>query len=464
MNKKARLTVAGIGGCIVLLVMIYGAGIIFFSNHLFFHTFVNGINCSMQSPDVARENLDKELKNYTLYVIGRNDYKEEIKGYDVGLQIEWNHELEAIVKRQNVYSWPVYLFKKANYDCIYKTLLDDEKLRSQIKSWSEIQDRQKRLPKNAKIGEYDAKAKKYFLEPAEQGSYLLEENVYRAAKEAILTLRQQLNLEDAGCYLKVRIDDDDERLLHVLEEMNRYVSTEIRYEFGDKTEILDADKVHTWISRKNYVVSIDEDAVLNYVRELAKQYDTAYRKHSFLTADGEEIVISQGHYGWWMNRKEEADELLQLIKQGTKSTRKAIYFQEAASFEKPDYGNSYVELDLSKQHLYLWIDGELFLESDFVSGNLLNGMATPEGIYPITYKERDTVLRGTGYASPVSYWMPFNGDIGMHDASWRKNFGGNIYVNNGSHGCINLPSDVAQQIYEQVYTGMAVICYYSSCE
>lgn len=91
-------------------------------------------------------------------------------------------------------------------------------------------------------------------------------------------------------------------------------------------------------------------------------------------------------------------------------------------------------------------DGEKVLESDFVSGNVSRGHTTPPGIFSITYKQRDAVLKGEGYASPVKFWMPFNGGIGFHDASWRSSFGGSIYKSGGSHGCVNMPYDKAKEL------------------
>ena len=64
------------------------------------------------------------------------------------------------------------------------------------------------------------------------------------------------------------------------------------------------------------------------------------------------------------------------------------------------------------------------------------------------------------YETKVTYWMPFNGGIGLHDANWRSSFGGNIYQTNGSHGCINLPTAAAKEIYDRVYDGIPIICYY----
>ena len=109
--------------------------------------------------------------------------------------------------------------------------------------------------------------------------------------------------------------------------------------------------------------------------------------------------------------------------------------------------------------MFFYKDGEKILESDFVSGNVSRGHSTPPGIFALTYKQRDAVLKGEGYASPVKYWMPFNGGIGFHDASWRSSFGGSIYKSGGSHGCVNMPYAAAKQLFENVYAGMPVICY-----
>ena len=108
-------------------------------------------------------------------------------------------------------------------------------------------------------------------------------------------------------------------------------------------------------------------------------------------------------------------------------SRHPEYSQKAASHSGNDYGNTYVEINLTAQHLYFYANGKLLVESDFVSGNAAKGWSTPAGAYSITYKQRNATLKGQGYATPVSYWMPFNGGIGLHDANWRKTFGGTIY-------------------------------------
>ncbi len=179
-----------------------------------------------------------------------------------------------------------------------------------------------------------------------------------------------------------------------------------------------------------------------------------------MTSYGKEVTISSGDYGWWMNSEQEIQELTEMIRQGESGERTPVYYQTADQYGMPDYGNTYVEINLTAQHLFLYKDGTKVLESDFVSGNSSRGYDTPDGVYGITYKQRNATLTGENYQTPVSWWMPFNRNIGMHDAGWRGSFGGNIYKTNGSHGCINLPPSVAKEIYENIEKGTPVICYH----
>lgn len=122
-----------------------------------------------------------------------------------------------------------------------------------------------------------------------------------------------------------------------------------------------------------------------------------------------------------------------------------------------------MEVDLSGQHVWLYVNGEEAVSTDCVSGTMSKpDCVTPPGTYTLYYKESPSVLKGENneYESKVTYWMPFNGGIGLHDAVWRSSFGGDIYKTSGSHGCINLPLEAAAQIYERVYDGIPIICYY----
>jgi len=138
--------------------------------------------------------------------------------------------------------------------------------------------------------------------------------------------------------------------------------------------------------------------------------------------------------------------------------REPIYDSRGATHDGYDFGQTYIEVDLATQHLYFYKDGQIIIESPLVSGNVSKNHTTPPGLFELYYKQTDRILRGADYATPVKYWMPFNGGIGLHDADWRSKFGGTIYQTNGSHGCINLPPKVAAQVYENAYKGIPIIC------
>ena len=116
----------------------------------------------------------------------------------------------------------------------------------------------------------------------------------------------------------------------------------------------------------------------------------------------------------------------------------------------------FVVVDISAQTLTLYDGNRIILETPVVTGDK-DKYDTPTGKFEIRKKDTDTYLVGPGYRTHVDYWMPFNGGIGLHDADWRSKFGGNIYVNNGSHGCVNIPPKYADDVFENVKKGTKVL-------
>ncbi|MGO5131855.1 L,D-transpeptidase family protein [Mitsuokella jalaludinii] len=241
-----------------------------------------------------------------------------------------------------------------------------------------------------------------------------------------------------------------------------YADITITYHFGDQSETLTGDRIVSWLREddgSDSGVAFDKKQVQAFVKELADKYDTAYTVRKFHTSTGKDIEISQGDYGWRIDQEQETKHLLELLAARQSADCEPVYAQTAARHAKADWGDTYIEVSLSAQQLWLYKDGQCILESYFVSGNPTRGHATPKGIYGLTYKTRDAVLSGEGYDSKVKYWMPFNRNVGLHDAPWRKTFGGQIYKQSGSHGCLNLPPANAAAIYRNVDKNTPVIVY-----
>ena len=115
---------------------------------------------------------------------------------------------------------------------------------------------------------------------------------------------------------------------------------------------------------------------------------------------------------------------------------------------------TYIEVIIPEQHLYYYVNHKLVLDSPITTG--MNNR-TKTGKYRIHNKVRNTILRGATYTSFVKYWMGYDGNkYGLHDASWRDDFGSMDFNLNGSHGCVNLPDDTAEKLFELVEIGTPV--------
>lgn len=99
---------------------------------------------------------------------------------------------------------------------------------------------------------------------------------------------------------------------------------------------------------------------------------------------------------------------------------------------------TYAEVDISEQKVYCYYQGELVLVADCVTGIPTYGTTkgTNKGYTEINGKLYNSKLMGN---APSKIFISFNSDgEGFHDARWRNQFGGDIYLTNGSHGCVNM--------------------------
>ncbi len=120
--------------------------------------------------------------------------------------------------------------------------------------------------------------------------------------------------------------------------------------------------------------------------------------------------------------------------------------------------STYVDVNIENQTVTYILNGEAVLSSPCVTGDVSKHRTTPTGHYAVFGHVKGTYLTGPTWHNWVDYWMPFTrGGCGLHDANWRSRFGGEIYKTNGSHGCVNLPHDVAQQLFDMIGVGTIVI-------
>lgn len=460
-GRKQTAIAAGAAAAVLVIGGVSYAGMSSRYSRVFFPgTEINGLDVAGKTAAEAQEMIAGGINGYVLTIEERGEKTEQISQKDIGLQAKFDGSLEKIIASQNPFAWGLRVFSPDSYQIQTMMEYDEEAFETALKGLACFDEETAKEPENARLSDY-SKENGYTIVPEKEGTLADYELVEKEASEAILKLETNISLEELGAYQEPEVTADDETLKTLCENMNKAAGVTITYKFGDQTETLSGDRIHEWlVPNADGSAGVDSGKVSAYVKELADKYNTNHKSKTLKTSYGKTVTIKGGSYGWKINQAAEADELAALIRSGeSQSGREPVYSQKAASHGANDYGDTYVEINLTAQHLFFYKDGSLLVESDFVSGNLSKGWGTPAGSFPLTYKQRDAVLKGENYRTPVDYWMPFNGGIGMHDAKWRSSFGGTLYKTGGSHGCINLPHSVAKKIYENISAGMPVLCY-----
>lgn len=493
--KKPLVIAGGVVGAAALL---YLESAFLFLGRFPFRTYVDGEDVSMQTVGEAAATMQTAASRYALTITGRNGVTDTIAADDINMTVDATSELASDIHKRSVLAWPLSLLQDTHYTTSTETEFSRDRLEEVVSSLAFYDTENEIAPTDAY---YELVDGTYTLISEEQGALLDQERTLSEIALAIANGDETLDLDAAGCYQTPQITTEDEALSADVETLNSFIAMEIHIPIGGGDgENIDAATIATWIvAEEDYAAGLeaagdatdnaaaaaaaamstdannggsglpsgftfDTDKIAAYVETLAEQYNTYGETHSITTQHGSTYASAAGSYGWWLNKDSTAAAILAALNSGVGGEVEPVYYQRAAQWPTEangnnDIGSTYAEVDLDNQHMYFIQDGKVVFESDFVSGKATYERMTPDGFYRLTFKQLDATLKGEDYETPVKYWMPFNRGIGFHDANWRSNFGGKIYLTNGSHGCINLPPAKAAQLYNYVYAGVPVIVY-----
>ncbi|HIS26771.1 MAG TPA: L,D-transpeptidase family protein [Candidatus Pullilachnospira intestinigallinarum] len=477
MDKKKKhglilgITVGTVCAAALLGLGYYGYQAWQYRDRFFEGTVINGMDCGGMTAVEAREKIREQVEDYQLTIRFREDTTEEIPGKDFDYRYVSDGSEQKLVDAQNPLLWITGYFAPHQYQVKENTEFDRKKLEEILNQLPEMDPEKQIKPEDAFV---DFQNGEFVIEPEKEGTVLLPETLYAAADTAVEDGERTLSAQDADAYQEPQVRRDDETLTRQMDQLNQLVKVTITYQLPyGKEKVLDGEVLKSWlVTDKEGNYSKDEDKfnkkLKQFVEELAEEVDTKGKDRKFHTTSGLDVTVEGGDYGWKVDKKEERTELKKLLEQQKSTSREPVYSSREMGEENNGLGKNYIEVNLTEQHLYYYKDNQVVLDSPFVSGKMTRDRFTPPGIFLLTYKQRDRVLKGKplpngqpSYQSPVSYWMPFNGGIGLHDASWRSKFGGTIYRYSGSHGCINLPTAKAAKIYEMIDKKTPIVCVYN---
>lgn len=461
-RKKIRRGLLIFAGLIVLA---YAGVAVYFMSHFLPFTTINGNDFSGKNESQVQRFMQEQVNNYTLTLKESDGGTEIIDGTDISLEYVKDDSVEKLLKNQNAFLWIQSLWEHPEITASVGVKYDQDKLDKVIENLVCMKP-EEQVESVAAHPEFQNT--EFVIVEEVVGTQIDTEKFHTEVHNAIEGFLPELDLKEAGCYILPKYVKDSPEVAAARDAMNQYLRANITYDFNPFTEVVDASVISQWVTVDAEMnVTFNQDSVRGYIAALAEKYDTYGKPRSFVTGYGNTVEVTGGNFGWRIDQEAEYAALIANIQNGETVTREANYANRGLSHDVNDFGNTYVEVDLTNQHMFFFQNGQCVLQSDIVTGNPNEGNATPQGTYTLAYKQKDTVLRGPKqpdgtykWESPVSYWMPFNGGIGLHDAPWRSSFGGSIYVYGGSHGCVNLPPDVAAQLYGYVDAGTPVICHY----
>lgn len=437
----------------------------YYKNVFTFGTWINGNYCTGMTAGQVSDMLLEQYTYPSIKVHLLNDEIHELSLQDYGVYADYSEIMNELLAEKSGWAWlrrgsifencevtPVFTY---DLEVMRKMLLKQEWLNTNL---------------------YDETKTVSIVKTLEDGYILVDEtknllNQQRAIEEIADAIVNQLTEIDLNksCYMDIPYD---QKMLETIEKwkgIEEFQNFSLIYDFGDSQEIVDRSVVSDWISldEEGYIIYdednlpiLDETMIEEYVAYLGSVYNTVGIERSFQTTRGDVVKVAGGAYGNELDADAELKYLKKAFLNKENGVRTPEYVSEAFVKGTDDIGNTYIEIDMGNQRMYYYKNSKLMLETPVVTGNMARNWDTPSKVCQVYFKQKNRVLRGANYATPVKYWMAVDGHIGIHDASWRKEFGGDIYLTEGSHGCINTPLEKVQELYDMVEIGTPVIMFY----
>lgn len=257
-----------------------------------------------------------------------------------------------------------------------------------------------------------------------------------------------------------------------LEDLNVDFQTELtarldamtlRVSLRDGVTTLSSGTLHALVRvDEGGVISVDRERLASLAAAWGEQYNTYHTDFILDSYVDGVIPVSMLQCDYVLDEQTLCDELAAALLRLESGEVTANFRCLTEGTDEPfAIQDTYIEVDLTNQVMTYFKNGELIVTTDIVSGcNAVS--ATPRGLYFTSQMLRNTTLVGPTWSDFVEYWISFtpNNMLGLHDASWRDEFGGDIFLENGSHGCINTPTEAMKTIYENVEENTPVLVYH----
>lgn len=454
-----------LGITLVSLMATYVGLAVYYHNAFPYGTWINGIYCTGRSIQEVNDDLAGQFTYDGITVVDKDGNRYLITAEDISYQFDFEKALEIYQNQQNPWMWIDSLFAGRWVKLTPVVSYDSKAFDACFEALPFSQERRADKDRRVEI----IRSRQGYELVNERTDVLFLEEAKGVVLSAIEDSRQEVSLLEEGCYHDLELTPQMQETMDIWERLESFQQCGVVYRMGDEEIPVDASVVCDWIAvDDNGCFLLDdsgglqlrENAIQEFVGALAAKYDTVGVSRQFLSTRGDLVTVEGGLYGNKIDQDAETAYLKEAFETKKNEVHEPVYLQEAWKQGSEDIGSTYIEVDMTEQKMYYYVDGVLTIDTPIVTGNTSRRMGTPSGVNYVYAKQKNRILRGPDYATHVDFWMPVKGNIGIHDASWRGKFGGTIYQTNGSHGCINTPRAAMEQLFEMAEVGTPVVMFY----
>ena len=381
-----------------------------YDGRFFEGTSINGIDVTGMTVDEVEAMLEESAGSYAINIKFRNG-EETIPGEKFDYHYVSDGTVEKVFSRQDARTWFDEYMKNGKTvtpveeEAEVKTVFDAEMLLDAVRALPEMQDENMTEPADAYMDYVD---NKFVVVPESDGTELDKKTVLRAVLEAADKYEPEVDVTAiSGVYAapaKTKASVGKE-LQEEADALNEFTTAGITYTLPSGEEkTLDGTITKNWLSKDDYGNYYRDqyvwgEQIRSYVQSVADMVDTVGITRTFDATDIGEVEILGGNYGYQIDVEAEIMQLTDELYNGTVTTREPVYVsRETASGGNHGLGDDYVEVDCSRQHMWIYIDGEVALETDVVTGMMTDTRATPQGVCLVYNKALDYTLIGQGYS------------------------------------------------------------------
>ena len=358
----------------------------YYADRFFEGTYINGIDCSNKTAYEVEQAIASTVEAYSIEVTSRNQDPQTISGSQIGYQYMSDGEVLNLLKQQKPYEWVRGFMETRSYNTQENVTFDKTLLQNEVKALNCAQPENQVEPENAYVA---MNGDEFTIVPETEGSKLKVKEAYKALDAAISGSQTSIDLGSTpDVYAVAAVTSEDSTLQATRDAYNNYTKASITYTFGDQTVTLDGSTLKNWLQFDEKGQLVQDDAsftqhVKDFVAQLASEHNTVGTTRSFNTTSGRTVSVYGSAYGWKIDQDAEAAQLTEEIRTGTQTTREPVYSMRANAYGYNDIGSTYIEVDLSSQHMYDYQGGSIIFDSDIVSGDIrYDDRATPPGISP----------------------------------------------------------------------------------